>query len=270
MEENQNYETALPGEVIVYNRFIRNKNVLLSELDCSALFSQLEQHQRENGIEGEESVQHLFRELLGAFTLHCASRPRNEMMAWTIRYTEPMANFFFAGDTEIGSVAGRFFQQHVKEADLGEMHQELHRPGKKSHTSMVEFSGNTVQSAIHQFYNISEQRPARFFDLGNNRYALVSAHPDYDEGWFTHIDLKTIQGLEQNETLNLLETRKYFWLCGCSKAKILEMLAPMMKKQPEAIFGEDETATVNCPRCGAQYPIEKRELEKLASELEEK
>lgn len=254
----------IPDGTIIYNRFVRSRNVLVSDVDCSALFEKLDQHQERFGIAVPDEIAPLFRNLLAAFTLHCASRPINELMAWTIRYAQPHVSFFLVGDTELGSVAGRFFLQNVKEADLGEMHQELHRRGKEPHTSMVEFSGSTAQSAVHQFYNVSEQRPGRFFELGDNRFALVSAHPDYDEGWFTNIDLQIVKSLEQEEELNLLEKRSYYWLCGCSEEKIMEMLVPIMKKQPEGIFGEDSTAVVNCPRCNASYKISRQKLQELA------
>ena len=254
----------IPDATIIYNRFVRSRNVLVSEVDCSLLFNAMEQHRKQHGIQVPAEIEPLFRELLAAFTLHCASRPRNEMMAWTLRYSHPLVSFFFVGDTELGSVAGRFFQQNVKEADLGEMHQELHRPGKAPHQSMVEFSGNTAQAAIHQFYNVSEQRPARFFNLGDNRYALVSAHPDYDEGWFTHVDLETVLNLNEKEELNLLETRSYYWLCGCSIEKIMDILLPIMKDNPESIFGDETTATVNCPRCSASYVVDRETMQSLA------
>ncbi len=266
MEDNQYTENLLPGGVVVYNRFVRSRNVLLSEVDCTELFKQVDLHRKQHTITVPDTIAPLFYQLLGAFTLHCASRPRNEMMAWTIRYAQPHVSFFFAGDTEVGSVIGRFFQQNVKEAELGEMHQELHRRGKEPHMSMVEFSGDTAQASIHQFYNVSEQRPARYFDLGNNRFALVSAHPDYDEGWFTHVDLETVLTIRERETVNLLETRPYYWLCGCSEQKIMDMLVPLVKKDPQAIFGEDSQAVVNCPRCNANYPIDRATMmQRIAS-----
>lgn len=267
MEELKPSFFKLPEGVIVTNRFVRNRNVLISEIDASPLFHKVDTHRAEHGIEIPGIIDPLFQELLAAFALHAASRPRNELVAWTLRYANPVVSFFFVADTELGTVTGRVFLEHVKEAELGEMHQELHRPHREPHQSMVEFSGNSAQSAVHQFYNVSEQRPARFFALGQYRYALVSAHPDYDEGWFTHLDLETVLNFDQNETVNLLETRTFYWACGCSYEKIASMLAPMMKQDSEAIFGEDSFANVNCPRCGASYKIQRDDLTKLAAQL---
>ena len=250
--------------VVIYNRFVRSRNVLLSELDYAPLFRVMEEHRQQHSIEIPEQLDPLFKDLLAAFTLHCASRPRNELMAWTIRYSDPVVSFFFGGDTQLGTVTGRYFDQFVKEAAQGEMHQELHRPNKPPHMSVVEFSGNDAQSAVHEFYEQSEQRPGKFFPLGDTRYALVSAHPDYDEGWFTHVTADVVRNLPDTETLSLIETRSYAWHCGCSYEKILEILVPIMKENPSAIFGDDDSANVNCPRCGANYRILREDLTKKA------
>jgi molecular chaperone Hsp33 len=239
----------------------------LSEVDCETLFLSLEEHQQRHAIQGTAPITTLFRNLLAAFTLHCASRPRNELMAWTIRYADPVVSFFFGGDTEIGSVTGRFFDRNIKVDAKGEMHQELHRPHKPPHMSVVEFTGNDAESAVHEFYDQSEQRPARFFPLGGYRYALVSAHPDYDEGWFVNVDADVVQALPEMETLNLIETRSYNWFCGCSQEKIMEILVPIVKDNPKAIFGEESSAIVNCPRCGANYQILKEELTRKIENL---
>lgn len=261
--------TPIPDGVVVYNRFIRVRNVLLSEVDMAPLFKRLQKHREEHGIHVPEPLDSLFHDLLAAITLHGASRPRNELLAWTIRYADPVVSYFFGADTELGTVVGRFFDQNVKEAPMGEMHQELHRPGKEPHRSMIEFDGKEAASAINQFYEVSEQRPAFFLKMGGTHYALASAHPDYDEGWFTHLNQEVIREAPEKETLNLLEKRQYYWLCGCSHEKIMDMLAPMMKENPAQIFGNDDTASINCPRCTANYTINRTELQAVADKLDD-
>ena len=262
MDQHNDTPETENESVVIYNRFVRSRNALLSEVDCTPLFHLMEEHRRQHSIEIPGRIEPLFRDLLAAFTLHCASRPRNELMAWTIRYADPVVSFFFGGDTQFGTVTGRYFDQFVKEAAQGEMHQELHRPNKPPHMSVVEFSGSDAQSAIHEFYEQSEQRPAKFFPLGGTRYALVSAHPDYDEGWFTNVTADVVHSLPDTETLSLIETRSYGWYCGCSYQKILEILVPMMKENPASIFGDDDFANVNCPRCGANYRILREDMQK--------
>src|SRR5438034_11724092 len=57
----------------------------------------------------------MFKRALAAFVLHCASRPRNELTAWTINFQQPLVNLFLTGDNETGAVAGRVFEENVKE-----------------------------------------------------------------------------------------------------------------------------------------------------------
>jgi molecular chaperone Hsp33 len=239
----------------VENKFIRNRNVLLSQIDCSLLFESFETHATQFDMGTPEPIKPLFLDLLAAFALYCASRPRRDLLAWTIRFTQPHVSFFYGGDNELGSVVGRYFDQNIKADERGEMHMELHRPGKDPHRSMVEFDGDTAEAAIHEFFDKSEQRPARFFKTGQAHYSLASAHPDYDEGWFTHLSAEQITGIASTETLNLLETRASRWWCGCSQEKIVEMLKSIVKKDPQSVFGDEATAVVNCPRCSANYTV---------------
>jgi molecular chaperone Hsp33 len=264
MEQSDSSEVgamSFPGRVVVSNRFVRGRNVLLSEVDSAPLVQAMRDHAQMHGVEVPAHLDLLMRELLVVFTLHAASRPRNELLAWTIRFPHPVVSCFLGADTEMGTVVGRFFEHGVKDEPMGEMHQELHRRGKEPHRSMVAFAGWGAKAALEVFYEESEQRPARFFDLGGGRYALVSAHPDYDEGWFTHVDAELIARIDQREVVNLLETRAYYWHCGCSRARIRELLTPIMKRDPRELFGEDASVQVHCPRCAAVYAVTRAELE---------
>jgi len=57
-----------------------------------------------------------------------------------------------------------------------------------------------------------------------------------------------------------LERRLFRWRCGCNEQKILEVLAPLMLKDPDALFGGDEEVQVNCPRCAARYRVARSAL----------
>ncbi len=258
----QEQEIAVPGFAI-FNRFVRGRNILLSEIQGEPLFNELQKHQQQYNIEVPDEISPIFKGLLAAFTLHCASRPRNEVLAWTIRFNDPLCSFFFGGDTELGTVTGRFFTDNIRQGGKNEMYQELKRPGKPLHRSMVDFDGTDASAAVERFYEQSEQRPGKFFDMGDGNYSLMTAHPDYDEGWFTTLDLDTMRNIQEQEETNLLETRIYRWFCGCSKAKICEMLLPMMQEDPENLFRGESEITVNCPRCAATYVISRNEMEEL-------
>lgn len=247
--------------VIIRNTFVRQRNVLLSEADFSPLYVDYYLHCRDHGLRLPEGLDGRFKELLAAFTLHCASRPRNEVMAWTVRFTHPLSSFFFAGDTELGTVVGRAFTENIREMGGNELYQDLKRPGKDLRRSFVDFEGNDACSAVERFYAQSEQRPGKLYFTGDDRAILVTAHPDFDEAWFDQLNEAAVAELASHEELNLLETRTYRWMCGCSHAKILEILAAPFKENPYELFGAEESIQVNCPRCAGRYRITRESLE---------
>lgn len=254
-------DASLPEGVVVRNRFIRGRNVLYSEFDCGVLLVDYYLHRRDHALEYPDAIDERFRDLLAGFTLHCAARPRNEVLAWTVRFNDPLMSAFLGGDSELGAITGRVFTENIRESGSSEMYQDLKRPGRPVHRSMVDFGGDQAVDAIERFYAQSEQRPGRFFYLGGDRYGLLTAHPDFDEAWFEGLDEAVVQRLEQDETLVDIETRIFRWFCGCSHEKILEILTPIMARDPESLFGDDPSAQVNCPRCGARYIVTREALE---------
>jgi molecular chaperone Hsp33 len=264
MESNE--QDALGEGLTIRNTFVRHRNVLLSEADFSSLYVDYYLHCKDQGLRPPVELDARFKELLAAFTLHCASRPRNEVMAWTIRFTEPLSSFFFAGDTELGTVAGRVFTDHIREDGGNEFYQELKRPRRDLHRSYVDFVGQDAKSAVERFYAQSEQRPGKLFFPGGDRALLATAHPDWDKGWFEALDEAKVTNLAAEEDINLLETRVYRWFCGCSHSKILEVLAPVFKQDAEQLFGAEESIQVNCPRCAAAYGITREALEAYVAE----
>lgn len=252
---------GIPDGVVVRNQFIRGRNVLYSEFDAGGLFVDYYLHRKDQRLEYPEVLDSLFKDLLAAFTLHGAAQPRNRVLAWTVRYPDPHCSIFLAGDTEVGSVTGRVFTENVREGGSGELYQDLKVPRRPLHRSMIDFEGRDAAAAIDRLYAQSEQRPGRFFPLGGDRYALLTAHPDYDEGWFAALDLSVVQNLAETEDLNTIETRVFRWLCGCSHQKILQVLVPVMREDAESLFGSDESVEVLCPRCGARYRITREALE---------
>lgn len=253
--------SARPPLVRVTNRFVRHRNVLVAEADCSALFEAYEQHCNGYGIQNDPAHDRLFRELLAGFTLHAASHPRNEVLAWTIHFQDPHLNCFLAGDTQRSSVTGRVFTDGLKKEDSNMFYQELVVRGKPMHRSIVPFEGTSPKGSIEFFYSQSEQRPGKFFHLGEGRYCLLSAHPDYDAVWFRNLGLESIHRLAEEEVLSVIETRDYGWQCGCHHQKILDILRHPMMADPEGLFGSDPAITVNCPRCAAKYRVTREAME---------
>lgn len=42
---------------------------------------------------------------------------------------------------------------------------------------------------------------------------------------------------------------------------MMEVLAPVMRSDPEGLFGDAETVQIQCPRCAARHTITREALE---------
>jgi len=112
----------------------------------------------------------------------------------------------------------------------------------------------------------SEQRAAKFFQIGEEEFVLVAEHPDFDRTWFEALTTDTVKALDTTETLVLMERRIYRWHCGCNQQRMLEVLAPTAKQDLGALFGDDEKIEIRCPRCGTRYAITREAVEAFLAE----
>jgi molecular chaperone Hsp33 len=90
---------------------------------------------------------------------------------------------------------------------------------------------------------------------------MLSEHPDCDLAWFRALTPEQVRTLDEAETLALMERRIYRWHCGCNQQRMMEVLAPTMKQDPEGLFGDEAKIEIRCPRCGARHTITREALE---------
>lgn len=260
MAESTPVNPAEPG-LNVPTHFVRARDVLVARANLSELYVDYYLHLGTNKVRLSEAHDAMFKRALAGFVLHCASRPRNEMTAWTINFQEPRVNLFLTGDNELGTVTGRIFDENVRELPENVFYADVVRRREPSRRSAVNFIGSDPLVAVENFYAQSEQRPGRFFQLGDEEFALVCEHPDCDAAWFAALDIEQVRSMEKDETLSLLETRVCRWHCGCNQARMLEVLAPVMRTDPEGLFAGDPVITIQCPRCTARHAVTREALE---------
>lgn len=245
----------------VNTAFVRSRNALHARADLGDLFVDYYLHLSRHQIRPSTPADLMFKRALAAFVLHCASRPRNELTAWTINFQKPLLNIFLIGDNETGAVAGRVFEEEVKELPENLFFADVVRTGQPKRRSTVSFHGDDAIAAAEKFYAQSEQRLARYFQLGEEDYAMLTEHPDCDLPWLRGLMPEQVRKLDETETLVPVEQRVYRWHCGCNQERMLEVLAPTMRHDPEGLFGGDEKIEIRCPRCGARYTITREALE---------
>jgi molecular chaperone Hsp33 len=241
--------------------FVRERNALLARADFSELYVDYYLHQGQFGYHHAPEHDGLLKEALAALTLHCASRPWNEAWAWTIHFREPLLNLFVTGDNRRGIVVGQIFTENVKNDGRNLFCADLARERADSRRSTVEFSSRTPFAIVEEFYDRSEQRPARYFRYGPEDFVMLSAQPGCDLEWFHALDDNRARTLDETETLSLLEKRFYRWGCGCSQERMFSVLGHMMRSDPHALFGEEDSLRVSCPRCGALHIVTRESLE---------
>jgi molecular chaperone Hsp33 len=245
----------------IRSHFVRSRNALVTRAALTELYVDYFLHLSTYQIHPAAEHVDLFKDALAAFVLHCTSRPRYEIIAWTIHFDSPMVNLFLTADNEEGSVTGRVLADNVREMGGNHLYADVIAYAKPPRRSAVPFADANPYRAAEALYLLSEQRPARFFTLAPEEFAMVGSHPDCDTAWFETLTAEQVRDLEKTESLSLLETRRYEWRCGCSQQKLLRVLAQVARKNPEEIFGQDPSAQVSCPRCGAKHVITREAME---------
>lgn len=247
--------------------FVRKRNVLVARAGFGELFVDYYLHLSANQIRVAPEHDAMFKRALAAFTLHCASRPWNELTAWTINFQDPLVNLFLTGDNSTGAVTGRVFDENVKEGPESLFFADVVRGNQPKRRSAVTFTGSDPMAAAGKFYAQSEQRGARYFQLDEEEFALVTENPDCDLAWFHGLTAEAVRTLGGTETLAPLERRIYRWHCGCNQERMMEMLAPAMKGDAEALFGAEPKLEIRCPRCGARHAITREALEAFVAKV---
>ena len=241
--------------------FVRNRNALAVRADFGPAYLDHYLHLMQHEIRMDPNHDGKLKEALAACTLHLASRPWNEVSAWTIHFGELHLNLFVTGNSRDENIIGRVFTEDIKDDGKNLFIAQTNDFPKEPRRSVIEFeSSDSLFSITEQYYGKSEQRLARFFRHSEEDFVLISAQPQCDEAWLHSLDDETIRKLDSDEELSLLETRKYRYHCGCSPERILPKLTSV---STEEIFGERDTVSIDCPRCAARFQIARGDLEKL-------
>jgi len=246
-------------DVEVRTYFARGRNALVARASFSELYAAWYLHRMDCGLQVPPGCDGFSRDALAALTLHCASRPWKETCAWTVHFPDPRVNIFASGDNATGAVVANVFHENVRAIKCGMFYADVIDDGRPPRRSVVEFEGAGFLQAVEQYYEKSEQRPARFFRQGEEDLVLVSAQPDCDMDWLRSLDEEAIRKLDAE--LSILESRSYRFQCGCTQDKMLDFLVPVFLRKADELFEREETVRIHCPRCGARHVITRESLE---------
>jgi molecular chaperone Hsp33 len=164
-------------------------------------------------------------------------------------------NLFVTGGSFDESITGRIFTEDVREPDRNYFYaQTTTVENSKPRLSTLEIKGKDPIVWLSQYYEQSEQRPARAFRLEDENFAIVAAQPDCDLEWLESLDAAAVAKITATEETTILETRRFRFHCGCTIDKILPILGGW-KDRLDDLFGDEEFINIQCPRCAAKYRI---------------
>lgn len=241
--------------------FVRGRNALVARGDFSQIYVDYYLHLADYGLQVQNDAAEYAKSALAAITLHCASRPRNERIAWTVNFQSPLLNVFAAGDNPGGTVVASVHTENVKVAEHGLFFSDTVRATDAPRRSVVDFTGSDFFAAAERYYFHSEQRPGRFFNFSDDDFVLVGGQPDCDIEWLLALDESSIRDLDTQEELSLLEQRYYRFECGCTQDRMMQVLEPVFKQDPDGLFGDEPLIRMTCPRCNAKHVITREGLE---------
>jgi molecular chaperone Hsp33 len=251
----------------VFCRFVRGHNALLCGADFGPMFMDCYLHLGQTGIVLADGADEKLKLLLAAVALHAAARPHAETIAWTLHLESEQMNLFAVAENPTGHVTGQVFSENVRSTGGNVLHAETAAPNIDRRRSLLEFSGHDILRAAEIYYQQSEQRPARYFDLGGDTFALLVAQPDCDLPWLESVGFDGVKALLADETRSPLEIRQYCFACGCTPERIAGAIGPSLQGALDEVFGSDRYIRVICPRCGARHEIS-RELFDAAPETD--
>jgi molecular chaperone Hsp33 len=241
--------------------FVRHRNALLLRGQFTPIYTDYYLHLMQHAIRHPAELDHMLKDALAVLTLHLVARPWAETIAWTANLRAPRINLFVTGGSLTETVTGRIFTQDVREPDRNYFYsQTTTLDGAAPNLSTLEVDGTDPVQWLAQFYNQSEQRPARAFRLEDENFALVAAQPDCDLAWLDGLDEAAVSNITVREETTLLETRRFRFHCGCSLERIIPILGGW-KNRLDELFHDDDSITLQCPRCAAKYSVTRAMLQ---------
>lgn len=235
--------------------FVRHRNALVLRGQFTPIYTDYYLHLMQHGIRHAAELDQMLKDALAMLTLHLVARPWAETVAWTVNLRAPRVNLFVTGGSTQESITGRIFTEDVREPDRNFFYSQTTAPDQhEPRTSTLEVDDKDPVTWISQFYDQSEQRPARAFRLEDENFVLVAAQPDCDMEWFDGLTEESIAAIDTTEETKVLETRRFRFHCGCTLERILPVLGGW-KDRLDELFEDADVIKIQCPRCAAKYQV---------------
>jgi molecular chaperone Hsp33 len=225
------------------------------------LYQGYEDHAAQLGPLPDDRALSLMGQCLAAANLQLALLPPDQFCSWTLNVMAPQANVFIAGDNNVMQLTGRIFEESVKTEGVNRLFIESQRPRHAPARSVVDFKGTDVNHAFEQYYARSLQTRARMFTLGQDEVVLIQGLPHVERPWLRELPLDEVRQTLAQEELEHIEDRTYVFRCGCDPERMKTVVANLFGSNLDELFGSDDEVDVQCPRCGQQWHIARKDLQ---------
>ncbi|MEC9327852.1 MAG: Hsp33 family molecular chaperone HslO [Verrucomicrobiota bacterium] len=261
--ENKNSQDENSIEVRCY--FVRHRNALAVRGNFGPIYMDHYLHLMQHQIRTNPDNDQKLKDALAGIALHLASRPWDEVSAWTIHFSDPLMNLFVTGNSNEGNIIGRTFTKGIRDDKRNLFITQINNFPKEPRRSAIDFKASaSIFQIIQEYYKQSEQRLVKFFNYSEEEFVFISAQPECDEDWLLSLNDEAIRSLDKDEELSLLEKRHYSYRCGCTKERIITALATTSKDE---VLGNKESVNIECPRCAAITVISSKDFDQMKDEV---
>jgi len=252
-------DSPRPGEAILRRSLDDHNNLLIARGNFAQLFAGYLDHVRRWEQEPDGLARTMMRQGLAAAALHLSCRPKNEMVGWTINVLRPPLNLFLTGNSTECAITGRVFTENVRTAETSRMFVETRTPQNRMNTSTIEIEGLDVFEHFEQFYQRSEQKPARFFEVDDDESVMLLGLPDLEPDRL--LAMTREEGIRiANESTRMLDEKTFRFQCGCNIETMRDVMGGLFRDDPEQLFRGEPGVEVFCPRCARRWWITRDQL----------
>ena len=239
-------------------------DLLLVEADGVQLSRDLDLHILSCDLEYDPLVRQLLEDGILALAFHLLTRPGDETIGWTISIQQPPLNLFFTGQAAEGHVTGRGFADGVRRREQNLFAAQISRPESTPRLSTLPVEGVDIFAMVEEYYERSEQRPARFFHE-EGRIVFAQPLPGADPSFLADLQSPAAFALAREETSRVLCRRDVSFRCGCNNNRILEVVSKVYGNDSSSLFGADPAVHIECPRCAAGYRLPREEYDEYVA-----
>lgn len=209
------------------------------------------------------------KDLIACLAVHLTVRPSAESHAWTAHFvsSSPFSVFVTGELTQLedarraeGYITGNIITENIRHTDVNSLHAQRSAPDGTVYRSYIQSESAEAGAILERFYQQSEQLPLRIFlPRDSDKAFAFAALPDFDEAWFSSTAL---EGFIPDTNAIHLRSCEFRFFCDCSPDKLMPFFNTLSDEELEELYGEDRELIISCPRCGRNFAVEKKDLEK--------